>query len=480
MAPEFRGRVTVGERPMTRLAWLALTCAGFVIGVGCSSTAAPDKPGPPSNGDAAAGYPGTDALTGGDSATTTGGGDAGADGPPAGLSFSGRRSFVVTGTVTQAPTGGGSVALSSHQFTMVIDADAGNAIVGDVGAGAVIGFVLTSPAHLRFPGPIHFSSGASSSGWTITYSELTVALEADGRLTGAAQGTASGYSASTDVGQSAMVTATLAGGPDTVPPALAVTRSGADDDPFSSLTVTASEPLPPAALPLLVAADGSMTALALPNGASSSFVRIFYGPGTLLRYGQGYQVLVDGITDFQGLPASGGAAFTTRSAPPLVGEDGFESASGTMLGGAQILTGNGAPTITGARSLYIPPIASTGAPVVRPAVTRLSLRLAVASGDTVIRFAYRLVNPSGALAIYFASEGGKIGTAQIGSGATSTETASIPGQGAVSLGPIVTAEIPLPSDVGTEVVLAEILPGLNGGLPAPPVSGVIIDDLRVE
>ncbi len=422
-----------------RLAWSSLlTCAVLAVGSGCSGLSEPSP--------------------------TFGG-----------------SSYVVTATVKEQPGNGGQVGVSSHSFTIVIDDEAETAILGDVGGAAVVPFTRASPGELRFNGSIRFSSGAGSSGWSITYTELTVSAGANGRVTGAAHGAALGWSANTDVGTSATVTATLAGVLDNVPPTLTVAHSGAVDDPFSYLTVTASEPLPPDARPILVAADGSTTALAPPSTDNTSFVSVFYGPPTLLRYGQRYQLAVDGITDFAGLPASGGAAFTTRVAPPLVAEDGFESATGTMLGGAQILTGSDAPTITGARSLYIAPITTNGMPFVRPAVTRLALRVAVAPGDTVLRFAYRLVNPYGGLEVRFGSEGGTFRNAFLGTeSAATTTTATIPGQGQVSLGPLTTAELPLPSDVGSELVLAEILSGSNGGLPPPPVSGVIIDDLRVE
>src|SRR6185369_14555028 len=111
------------------------------------------------------------------------------------------------------------------------------------------------------------------------------------------------------------------------------------------------------------------------------FVVRFYKSGTLLRYGQEYQVRVDGITDFAGLPASAGSPFTTRAAPPLAAEDGFESATGPTLGGAVLIGASDGPTITGARSLYLP-FVSSGPAGTRPASTRLALRLAVTPGDT--------------------------------------------------------------------------------------------------
>ena len=42
--------------------------------------------------------------------------------------------------------------------------------------------------------------------------------------------------------------------------------------------------------------------------------------------------------------------------PPLVAADGFESVTDETLGGARVLSGAGAPTISGARSLYLPPV----------------------------------------------------------------------------------------------------------------------------
>jgi hypothetical protein len=398
-------------------------------------------------------------------------------GPP----FTGRHSYVVTASLAARPGNTGPVSISSHQFTIVIDADAADAIVGDAGTASLLSFTRTSATTLSFQGPIGFSSGAGDSGWGVTYGEMTIASAAGGGLTGTAEGTAYSYSASSDVGQMATVTAVLAGVPDAMPPVLTVSRDGAEDDPFSSLTMTASEPLSPGVRPVL-AAGGVSLPLDLPSNASAAFNHDFYGPRTLLRYEQSYELRADGITDFAGLPASGGATFTTRAAPPLVAEDGFESATGTTLGGAQVLTGPGAPTLSGASSLYIPPINGSGFGGNRGRMTRLALRLAVTAGDTVVRFGYRLVTPSwiaGVLNIYVASEGGKINGMQIGSNSsTSTTSATIPGQGDVSLGPLMTAEIPLPADAGSEVVVLES--AWTGGTPPPPVPGLIIDDLRVE
>ena len=89
-------------------------------------------------------------------------------------------------------------------------------------------------------------------------------------------------------------------------------------------------------------------------------MRVMAKPARLLRYSDEYRVTLDGVTDLDGNapPPTTALTFTTRAPPPLVAEDGFESVTDTTLGGAQVLSGAGAPTIEGARSLYIPPAAS--------------------------------------------------------------------------------------------------------------------------
>ena len=91
-------------------------------------------------------------------------------------------------------------------------------------------------------------------------------------------------------------------------------------------------------------------------------------------------------------PASGDELdFMTRPAPPLIAEDGFESVATATLGGAQVVTGTDAPTISGcAQSLHPADDGRGGG-----GQTQVALRLAVTPGDSVLRFSYRFVNPSG-------------------------------------------------------------------------------------
>ena len=77
--------------------------------------------------------------------------------------------------------------------------------------------------------------------------------------------------------------------------------------------------------------------------------------------------------------------FTTRAAPPLIAEDGFELAADGSLQEAQVVSGSGWPIIVGSRSLDSPVITSPGT------IPPLSLRIALAPGDVAVRFSYRVV-----------------------------------------------------------------------------------------
>ena len=143
----------------------------------------------------------------------------------------------------------------------------------------------------------------------------------------------------------------------------------------------------------------------------------------------------------------------------------------------------GPPTITGARSLYIPPIGSVFPPSGSAKLTQLALRLALAPGDTVIRFSYRTVNPSAfdGARFWMGSEGGQIVVSTLSSATQSTTTATIPGQGSVSLGPITAGEFALPPDAAGELTLLRIAQTAgSSSMPSPPITGLIIDDLRAE
>jgi hypothetical protein len=273
----------------------------------------------------------------------------------------------------------------------------------------------------------------------------------------------------------------LTGVPDLEEPQLSLSAGGNLADPWTPFWIVSSEPLRPGQpAPVLRSAGGEAMAFNPTAGIESLFVTALAKPSRMLRFDEPYQVTVDGITDLVGNRASGttNLAFTTGPPPPLVAADGFESVIDATLGGAAILSGPDAPTLNGARSLYIPPMAAlaTG--------NQLAVRVAIGPGATALRFDFRTVNPGYEGGIHFvvASVGGKIETASLPSETGATTTPAVIDGASVLLGPTRTMTIGLPPDVHDDVVFARIASqaGTCGG-PAPaPVPGMIIDDLRVE
>ena len=392
----------------------------------------------------------------------------------------GRRSFVVTSTLTPQPGGMGFVPLPAmHTFTMVLDWDGRTAIIGSTDGAGAGGFQPSAGGgSIGQIGSFRF--GTASMG----YQSIALTIDAAGKLSGTGQGMATALPAYTDVGiYTVNLSAALVGVPDVQPPGFDSTAFGpAPLDAFASLTIVATEPMPIDTRLALVNRRGDrieLGPLATQGGAAFSFQP---SPFKMWRYGEQYSIAFDGLVDFAGnaYPPGGGVTLTIASAPPLVAEDGFESATGSTLAGAQLLTGTGAPIITGTRSLYVPPLPDV-LTAGRVQMTQFALRIAVAPGDTVLRFSYREVNPNSFPGSFFlmGSEGGQVVSPSLPP-TQSTTTATISGTGTVQLGPITTAEFALPPDAAGEVTLTRIVRGAGTSMPAPPVTGLIIDDLRAE
>jgi hypothetical protein len=397
------------------------------------------------------------------------------------VAFAGRRSFDVTSHVS---TGGMEIV---HTFTMTLDPDQRIAIIGTPGNGDVEEVEQTAGGGLRLPlgvgRTLAFAIPAvEACSASISYDDLRFIVDASGQLSGTGHGLWATYPAG-GVGN-LPVTMVLEGVPDADPPTLSLVAGGDLADPWTPLWVVASEPLPgEQPRPALRSTGGDFQSFEAQSSGNDPFVAVLARPTRLLRFGDQYRVTFDGITDFaRHAPTStASATFTTRPLPPLVAADGFESVTDETLGGARVLSGAGAPTINGARSLYLPPVDSLGT---GSTVTQFALRLPIAPGNTVVRFAYRTVNPGDTSNIYYlvASVGGPIGTAQLFADPGNATTPATIDQTAVTLGPIQTATIGLPGSTYVEVVLARTAsqPTSCGG-PAPrPVPGIIIDDLRAE
>jgi len=414
-----------------------------------------------------------------------GGGNIGQDGGGAldaawDVTFGGRESFVVTSEVT---TDSGPPV--SHTFTMTVDSRQQIAIIGSPGSGTIVP-VEQVPGGLRVRFDYtSFAFGIPAvavCGATVTYSDAVIVIDPGLHLSGTGRGERTTYDPSGT--KSVPATAVLTGVLDTEGPTLSLTAGGDLGDPWTPLWVVASEPLPTTQrAPVLRSAGGDIMAFEPQPSGGGAFISVLARPTRMLRFNDQYYVTFDGVTDLMGnAPTSATSqTFTTRPLPPLVAADGFESVSEATLDGARILSGAGAPTITGARSLYLPPAESLGS---ASTVTQFALRVPIAVGNTVLRFSYRTVNPGDTSNVYYVvgSVGGPIGTASLPSDVAGPTTQATIDQIPVTLGPVQTAAIGLPGSTYIEVVFARLAsqPMACGG-PAPrPVPGVIIDDLHAE
>jgi hypothetical protein len=361
---------------------------------------------------------------------------------------------------------------------MIVDGDTLIVITGASGGGAQ-STIEPLPDGFRFNGTIGLPITTTGCYASVTYTDLSFTFDPSGRLLGKGRGQLT--TAVTDVASSVPVTMSLTGVADTVSPALALSPLGPLTDPFTSFRVVSSEPLPPlTAFAALRAASGDVVVLTPSvGGASSLSVFGFAKPDVVLRFGEQYSVEIAGTSDFAGNSAvpAGSLAFETAPAPPLVAADGFESVTGTTLGGAQVLSGATEPILSGSRSLYIPPVPSIGAS--GPA-TQLALRLTVPPGGAGVLFTYRTVNPGTASSATFLV--GSVGHSYVsyspplGGGMTTTATI---GGSQVTLGPVGTATIPFAPDATGEIILERVIPAASPCGLNPPASGIIIDDLSV-
>jgi hypothetical protein len=401
------------------------------------------------------------------------------DAPRWDVPFVGRRSFVVT---SQVFADGGASSVASHVFTMMLDADRRIAITGTTGSGEVGAIEQNTAGELRLVSPLGFGVDVPASCVSsVTYTDLAFTIGPTGRLSGSGRGQLTTYF--TESANFVGATMSLTGVPDDEAPTLALSAGGDLVEPWTPIWIVSSEPLPAQQMrPVLRSEGGDLMTFTAPTGMEA-FVAVLATPRKLLRHGDQYHVTVEGITDFAGNAPTGTAtlAFKTRPPPPLAAADGFESVTDATLGGAQVLSGAGAPTISGTRSLYVPPVISLGTSAL---VTQFALRLPIAPGDRVLRFSYRIANPGPDFGVYFviASVGGTIVTANSFSDAGGTTTAATIGQAQVLLGPTMVATIGLPADAAGEIVFARVASQPTScAEPTPqPVPGLIIDDLRAE
>jgi hypothetical protein len=395
-----------------------------------------------------------------------GGADAGG---PDGPLITSRTSFVVQATFT--PKVGGSTAVpasANPSFTLVIVPETRIGIAGHSG----VEFTSTDGRSFRAANAFTFdvSEGCQSS---ISFSDATFLLSANGL---AGESTAWLRYGEGDVLSVTEGTASFVGRLDNDGPTL--TRIGGAD-PLYGVAVGASEPIPPQ-VTLSLAAAGTDPIPLTPFTSTGLLPALsgFHNSGVALRYATAYRVALDGLVDFAGNPTSNTAIeFTTRAAPPLVPEDGFESTADTTLGDGEVVTGAGA--IAGNKSLL-----ARGSSFGVANATRFSVRVALEPTDSVLRFAYQLVGPqpggAGPPTLALGSVGAAPAHVVLNPDRNVYTEVRLDSGSIIYVSAKAAAEIRLPPGSANEIVL-QYLPSSSGcGFPPPPAAGVLIDDLRAE
>jgi hypothetical protein len=375
---------------------------------------------------------------------------------------------------------------TTHESTLVFDPAAKLVFMGARGQVVAAETTTTDGQTYRTTAPltlpIPFNPSCNRLG-SVTYDQLAFTVR-----NGALEGTATG-SAQYVTGDQAFLadlTATLAGVPDITPPTLDAPT--ADVDPLAPPTLRPSEPLPPTAKVTLSGSGGDVIVLqagTVQGTGVGKVVTSFAAPGTALRSGSTYTIQLDGVVDFAGKAALAPAPFTTRAAPPLIPEDGFESVATATLGGAGVLRGEPLTPIAGTTSLILNTGVGGGFGFLPYMLgPSLAVRLPISPGDTAVHFERRIAAvydlPTARFygSVRLASPGGTIaeGPALEATGLTKL---TLSRDGDLYLSPVETITIPLPPDAVGEL-LFEIDGQTSGcGLPPPPTA-VIIDDLRVE
>jgi hypothetical protein len=395
----------------------------------------------------------------------------------------GWRAFDVVAALTSTSHSAGARSIpASGRFTLAVNGDQKIVLAGGDGGGQVLRASIHGNTIIA--AGTTFTVGGESvdcvPAVSVWYDTLTATVDEAGSL----GGTTTGWVNFTCGGcaDSVPFTAVLTGTADATAPTL---LGPGPVDPFDPFMLMASEPLAPTATARLVAEDGSAIDLA-PIVADHSPVPMvlgFYNPGIVLPAGHTYSVPLDGLVDFVGHVNQTAQAMpsTPFAAAPMVPQDGFESATGTTLGGAMVMTSGPLPAIAGDTSLYV---GAAGAPLLESSgPTTFTVRLARQPDAKQLRLSYRVVSTTMETSFY-----GMLRAGSEGALATPTyywldapgpqETLTVAGQ-PVFASPVVTNQVPLPDGVTDEVEVAISGDPPSCVRPTGP-AGLLIDDLRLE
>jgi hypothetical protein len=366
---------------------------------------------------------------------------------------------------------------TSQSFTLVVDADTGAVFVG-----SQIRYATSSDGRtFRVQGAFEVYSAGSHP--ALSYRDAVLTIAGNG-LTGGATVTvnsANGWESPPSVltlGLNAMT-----GRPDTTPPAFQWYWSG-PMDPMRDFDLFATEPLPPNAQVRFEDMSGNVIATfpyypTPPAPLSGNLsAPIFERHPVVLAYGATYRLVTSSLTDFAGNRAAP-LEFTTLPTPPLVAQDGFESAAAGSIAGGEIVGGSGGlPAIAGGKSLFVPG-RKAGEACQSGSISDMVVRLTIPPVRRQIRWSFRTVmTGSGGLAsrdLSLGSVGGTPGQSAV-TGVAPFTTVTLPDGTSASLSAVGTRTMPLPGLAQNELVFA-----VGSSCPlTQDVPGVLLDDLVIE
>jgi hypothetical protein len=371
------------------------------------------------------------------------------------------------------------------RFTIVLDRDAGQILVGGHGTASVVPVTTRDGRVFTVGGSFETATAPGlecSKDAGLHYD--SVELVVDGATL---SGHATGH-VSCDCIALPDFEAELTGGLDRAPPTLLGRETA--KNPFAFFSVEASEPLPLDATARVVDASGVSVALVPTLGVGPGGGRAVVGfqtPNLVLGAAGGYSVALGGLVDFAGNHGQTAALRLGAFEPaPLVPGDGFESAVGDTLGGAAILRAGGpggdlAP-VTGAQAVYLGRLGAPFVDVVH-ASPQLLVRMAVPTGATKLTYAYRVVMSAGAVELDGTLSIGSVGKSGRSVGFATPKNRHVifsADGGGMYAGDVERGELTLPSDHGDElVVLVDTAVSLCVPSVAAPAA-VLLDDLKVE
>jgi hypothetical protein len=392
--------------------------------------------------------------------------------------------YSITATITPGTNGVAAYVPAEHKFSALVDWAAKTIITGQNGS-VQKGALTESNGVWQTQAGLSFSTEFPDTQWDyLAYAQLRLSPTADG-CTGDGSGTYSNLAG--DMIAQKELTATLVGTVDHDGPEIGANINGLSSiHPLDTIGVGASEVLPAGTTAEWVSSSGAIDATAAKPDDPANGVSGFLLSERALAFGATYNLQVlPAALDLAGNAATAPVSFSTLPDPGLFAQDGFESAPLAYFSGAvAVVDASALPVPTGNQAIAFSPMSwppGTGC------AARFTARLAVPPGATKVKLSHlpylqktrgsdtwpyevRLGVPDGAATMVRYDDAPS-------SPLTSRWTDTVPGSADYLFLDLEQMELTLPAGVAGEVIFDITRACLE---PPTSISGLVIDDLRVE